>query len=106
MALVVGLTAILTDKIHGVATRNVLRVALHELLRAIPKSGDGLKVFVQTDDEAVLLVVLLHEAEWIVADVTVELDAGLHAPVVLVVHHQWVAEEEARLVAAHMAIAL
>lgn len=105
VALVVGLTAILTDKLHGIATGDVLGVGLQELLHAIPECGDGVNVFVQTDDKAVLLIILLHEAERIVADITVELDAGLHAPVVFVVHHQRVAEEEARLVAAHMAIA-
>lgn len=105
VALVVGLTAILTDKLHGIATGNVLGVGLQELLHAIPERGDGVDVLVQTDNKAVLLVVLLHEAERVVANITVELDAGLHAPVVFVVHHQRVAEEEARLVAAHVAIA-
>lgn len=104
VALVIGLTAVLTNKLHGVTAGDVLRVTLHELLHAIPESGNGINVFVQTDDKAVLLIVLLHEAEWVMADVAIELDAGLHAPIVFVVHHQRMAEKEARLVAAHMAI--
>ena len=106
VALVVGLTAVLTDKVHGVAAGNVLGMVLHKLLDAIPQGRDRLVVLVQTDDKTVLLVVFLHKAEWVMAHVAEELNAGLHAPVVLVVHHERMAEEEAGLVAAHMAIAL
>ena len=106
MALVVGLTTVLADEVHGVAGGDVLGVVLHKLLDTIPQGRDGLVVLVQTDDKAVLFAVFLHEAEWVVGHVAEELNAGLHAPVVLVVHHERMAEEEARLVAAHVAIAL
>ena len=83
----------------------MLRVVLDELLDAVPKSRDGLDIFVETEHEAVLLLILGHEAEGVVVDVAEELDARLDAPVPLVVHHQWLAEEEAGLEAAHVAVA-
>lgn len=106
MTLVVSLTTILTDEVHSIVLLNVLRVVLHKALHAVPESGDSLDVLEQTDDEAVLLVVLLHESERVTGNVAEELDAGLHAPVVLVVQHQLVAEKESRFVAAHVTVAL
>lgn len=106
MALVVGLSAVITQEVDRVSIDDVLGVVAHELLHAVPQGRDGVVVFVKTEHETVLLVVLLHEAEGVKGNIAVELDAGLHAPIVLVVHHQRVAEKEARLVTAHVSIAL
>lgn len=105
MALVVGLAAIVTEESHGVALGNVLGVVLDELGNAVPEGGDGLEILVETEDEAVLLLVLVHVAEGVVVDVAVELDARLDTPVVVVVHHERLAEEEAGLEAAHVTVA-
>lgn len=105
MALIVGITAIITQEAHGIILGNMLRVVLHELLGAIPKGGDGVDVLIQTENEAVLLTTFLHDTEGIVVNIAVELDGGLNAPVVLVVHHEGVAEEEAGLEAAHVTVA-
>lgn len=105
MALVVGLATIVTEESHGVALSNVLGVVLDELGNAVPEGRDSLEVLVKAEHEAVLLVVLVHEAERIVVDVAVELDARLDAPVVVVVHHEGLAEEEAGLKTAHVAVA-
>lgn len=105
MAVVVRATVIVTQEAHRVIRRNVLGVVLHELLGAVPKRGDGLAILVQAENEAVLLVVLLHDAEGVVVDVAVELDGGLDTPVVLVVEHQIVLEEEAGLESAHVTVA-
>lgn len=105
VAFVVGLAAVVAEEAHGVALGNVLWVVLDKLLDAIPESGDGLDVLVQAKNEAVLLVVLVHEAEGVVVDVAEQLDAGLHTPVVVVVEHELLSEEETGLKSAHVAVA-
>lgn len=105
VAVVVRDTTIVAKEAHRVPFSNVLRVVLHELLDTVPESGNRLHVFVQAEHEAVLLVILLHEAEGVVVDIAEQLDAGLDAPVVFVVHHQRLTEEKARLEAAHVAVA-
>lgn len=104
MAVVVVFTTVVTQELHRVVGRNVLGVVLHELLGALPQRRNGSWVLVQTENEAVLLALLGHQTEGVVVDVAVELDGGLHSPVVFVVHHQRLAEEEARLEAAHVAV--
>lgn len=79
-------------------------MGLHELLRAVPQSRNGLDVFIQAEHEAVLFVVLLHELERIFMNIAKEFDAWLDSPVVLVLKHQRVTEEETRLEATHVAI--
>lgn len=105
MAVIVAISAVVAQKAHGVARHNVLRMFLHKRLHTIPQRRDGFDVFVQTQDEAVFLFVRLHEQEWIVVDVAVQLDARLDTPVPLELEHQGVSEEEARLESAHMAVA-
>lgn len=82
----------------------MLGVVLHKLLGALPQSRNGSRVLVQAENEAVLFALLGHHTEGVVVDVAVELDGGLHSPVVFVVHHQRLAEKEARLEAAHVTV--
>lgn len=105
MAFVVGLSAIVTQKLHRVIFSDMLRVVLHELFDAVPEGRDGLVVLIQTQHETVLFVVLLHVSERVEADVAVQLDAGLNTPVVLKLLHQFVPEEEPGLVTAHVPVA-
>lgn len=105
MAVVVRLSFVIADPFEGVALDDVLRVGCGEVLDGVPEGGNGLDVFVQAKGEAVLFVVLGHELEGVVFDVAEQLDAGLNAPVPLVVHHQGVAEEEAGFVSAHVPVA-
>lgn len=79
---------------------------VHELLHAIPESRNSIEIFIQTQNEAILLVVFLHESERVEADVTEQFNAGLHAPIILVVQHQRVPEEESGLVTAHVSVTL
>jgi len=104
MAVVIGVASIITQEAHGVALGNVLRVVLDELLGAVPKSRDGLDVLVQAQDEAVLLVILLHEAEGIVVNIAEELDRGLDTPVVVIAGEQRRSEEVSRVEATHIPV--
>lgn len=104
MAVVVVFTTVVTQELHRVVGCNVLGVVLDKLLGALPQSRNSSRVLVQTENEAVLFALLGHQTEGIVVDVAVELDGGLHSPVVFVVHHQRLAEEEARLEAAHVSV--
>lgn len=105
MATIVGLASIVTQKAHGVIFRNMLGMRLHELLGAVPQRWNGLHVFVQTQHETVLLLVIGHKFEDIIVDVAEKLDAWLNTPVPFVIHHQWLTEEEARFESAHMTVA-
>ncbi len=105
MAVVVRFTVIIAEELHRVVLGNVLREVLCEVLGGVPERGNGLDVFVQTEGEAVFLLLLGHELESIVVDIAVELNTGLDTPVPLIVKHQWVAEKETGLVAAHVSVA-
>lgn len=104
MTVVVGLSAIVRKEAHAVTLCNVLRVALHPFLGAVPERRDSLNIFVQTEDKRVLLLVLGHERERIVCNVAEKLNRRLNTPVPLVIQHQGVSEEKARLVATHVTI--
>lgn len=105
MTVIIGVSTIITQESHGVSFNDVLRVCLHELLGAVPKSWDSLDVFVQTQDETVLLFVIGHEFESIVVDIAEQLNAWLNTPVPLKLLHQRVLEEESRFESTHMAVA-
>jgi len=105
MAVVVSIATIIAQESHRVSFRNMLGVVLDKLLDAFPEGGDSLDVFVQTEHKTVLLVVFLHEAEWVIMNIAEQLDARLNAPVVFVVHHQRLTEEESRLKTAHVSVA-
>lgn len=105
MAVVVLLSAVVTQEAHRVTLRDVLRVILHELLGRVPKSRNGFQVLVQTQDEAVLLLVVGHVLERVIVDIAEQLNARLNSPVPLVVQHRLLAEEEPRFKSAHVTIA-
>lgn len=84
----------------------MLRVLLHKLLHGVPQTGNGLVVLVQTDDEAVLLIVLFHVSERVETDVAEQFDARFNPPVELIWLHQFMAVEKARLVPTHVSVAL
>jgi hypothetical protein len=105
VAVIVGVSTVITEIRHGVTLGNVLRMVLHKLLDTVPKRWNGLNVFVQAEHEGVLLAVISHELEGVVVDVAEKLDAWLHTPVPLVVQHQWLLEEEPGLETAHVSVA-
>lgn len=106
VALVIVLSTIITQETHRIILGDMLRVIFHELLHAVPERRDSINVFVQTQDEAVFLIVVLHKTEWVKCDVAKQLNARFHAPVKFVVHHQGMAEKEARFITTHVPIAL
>lgn len=104
VAVVVGLTAVVGNEVHGVVRGDVLRVVLHEILDTVPERWNSLNVLVQRKHERVLLAVVPHELESIIVDIAEQLHARLHTPIPLIVKHQLLLEEETRLKAAHMAV--
>ena len=94
MAVVVRVSTIITQKTHRVLLGNVLRMILEESLCSIPQGRNSLHILVQTQHETVLLLVVGHKLEWIIVDVAEKLNAWLDSPIPLVVHHQWLSEEE------------
>ena len=95
MAMIVTLSIIVTQPVQSVVLGDMLGVLFDELLGAVPYGGDGLNVFVETEDKAIDLLMLGHVPEWIEADVAEELDARFHSPVPLIFHEQGLTEEEA-----------
>lgn len=104
MALVVGVSVVVTEEFHRVVFVDVLGMLLDELLDTVPEGGNGLDVLVQADDKAVFLLVVSHELEGIVVNVAEQLDTRLDSPVPFVVHHQGLSEEEARFEPAHVTV--
>ena len=104
VAVVVCLAAVVGEEVHGVSRCDVLRVVLHELLDAVPEGWDSLNVLVKRQHERVLLAVVSHELESIIVDIAEQFHARLHTPIPLIVEHQLLLKEEARLKATHMAI--
>lgn len=105
VAVVVGVAAIVTEEGHGVVFGNVLRKLLDESLGRVPEGRNRLDIFVQTEHEAVLLVIVADKLEGVVADVAEKLNARFDAPVVAELLHDRVLEEEAGFVATHMSVA-
>lgn len=85
MAMVVSLAFIIADEFQRIAFHNVFRMSSSKVLDGVPKSRDGFDILVQTKGKAVLLLVLRHPCKRIVVNITVEFNAGLNAPVLLVI---------------------
>ena len=105
MTVVVCLAIVITQETHRVISSDVLGVLLHERFRAVPQRWNRFDILVQAQHKAVLLLVILHVFEWIIVNVTKQLNARLNPPVVLELIHERMSEEEARLETAHMPIA-
>ena len=71
MAMVVSISAIVTQETHGISLSDVLRVSLHKLLGAIPQSWNGFHIFVQAQHKTVFLLVVRHKFEGIVVNVAI-----------------------------------
>lgn len=105
MALVVCVTSVVTQEGHGVVGVDMLWMVFDEFLCAFPQGGNGLDVFIQTQNEAVLFAIVLHELERIVVDVAEQFNTGFNAPVVLELMQQRVSKKEARFESAHVSVA-
>jgi hypothetical protein len=105
VAMIVRVTAIITQEGHGIVLCDVLGMLFHEFFHAIPERRNRLDVLVQTQHETVLLLVLGHVAERIVVDIAKHLDARLDAPIPFVAVHDRMLEEKARLITAHVSVA-
>lgn len=73
----------------------MLGMSFDELLGAFPKGGNGLDVFVQAEDEAILLLVVFHVFEGVIMNITEKFDTGLHSPVIFELSQKRMSEEEA-----------
>lgn len=104
MATIVSFPFILTQPVHCVPLDYVLRVGFDEFLGTVPKRGNCLNIFVEADHKTVLLAVFLHILERIETNITVQLNAWLNPPIPLVLIHQRLAEEKARLKPTHVPI--
>ena len=103
--MVIAFTIIIAQKGHGVIVRDVLWMLLYEALDTIPKCWNRLHILVQTQDKAVLLLIVFHEPEGVVVDIAKKLYTWLHTPVVLELVHQRMSEEKARLKSTHVPVA-
>ena len=99
-------TPIITDKAHRVSGSNMLGMISNKILDTIPQRRNCLRVLVQTQDEAILFVALLHDTKRIKRNITKQTDTRLDAPIVLVVLHQRMPIKEASLEPTHESIAL
>lgn len=104
MAHVVGLAAVVGDEVHEVVAVDELWELRGEVLDGAPEGPDGGLVLADGEDEAVLLVVDLHELEEVVLDVAEQRDVVVDSPVVLVLVEELALPEEAGLVAAHVSV--
>ena len=91
-------------EVQTVVLSEIVGVFGNELFGLIPQSGDCIVVFVKRHCEAVSFVVHLHEYEWIIVKIAVELDTRFDTPVVIEVKGEFVAEEEAGLVSTHVTV--
>lgn len=105
MAVVVGVSTIVANKAHRIAFYNIFWLFFDEFLHAVPQCRNCFHIFKQTQHERVLFVVVGHEFESIIVNITKELNAGLNAPVPLILQHKRLLKEEARLEPTHVPVA-
>lgn len=94
MTPVVSLPTVIAQEAHRVVCREILRIFADKLLDGVPQGRNRLDVLVEGDCEAIHLALVLHDQEWVVGNVTEELDRRLDAPVVIVARQQWVTVKE------------
>lgn len=78
--------------------------AVLEFSYGVPKAGDRFDVLVEADDKTVLYLVLGQEAERVEGNIAKQIHTWLYSPIVVVIHHQRMAEEKARFKSAHVAV--
>ena len=105
VAVIVRGPIVTTQELHGIVLGDMFGMLGHESLDTIPKRRDGLDIFIQTQNEAVLLPIVPHVFERIIANVAVKLNAGFNAPVPFKLLHQGMLEEKSRLEATHVPVA-
>ena len=74
-----------------------------ELFGRFPECRDRFNVFGEGYDERVDLVVFAHKGEGVVVDGTVKVNVGFYAPIPGIFQQKWMAKEEARVIATHVA---
>ncbi len=82
----------------------IFRVGFGETHGFGPEGGDGFRVVVEVDGEAVGFVVVLHVAENVVIDIAEEMYFGFHSPVVSHVFQGGVVVEFAAVPATHLVV--
>lgn len=95
MAFVISITPIVTQESHGIVWGDMFGMSLDELLGALPQRRNGFNVFVQAEHETVLLLVVLHVAEWVIMNIAEQFDAWFDSPVILELVEERMTEEEA-----------
>ena len=92
------------EEVDGGILIEVVFVLVEELERFWPQGGHCFLCVVQADDEAVDLVVHLHEFEDVIVDVAKIVCVGFKSPVVLKLPHSRVVEEVDAVVPAHVVV--
>lgn len=105
MAQIIRIATVIAYEIQVVILCDVLWELVDEFLGSLPEGLDSCLVLWQTNDEAVLLVIVPHELEGVEMNVTEVFYAGLYTPIVVKLKHEFVSEKESRLIAAHVPVA-
>jgi hypothetical protein len=71
---VVRLPSIIRQKLHRVVFGDRFRVLFHEFANGLPECRDGGFVFEERDGESVFHLLVLHDEEGIIVEITEELD--------------------------------
>lgn len=90
---------------HCIVRMKVLVVRCQEFECLWPELWNRLRRVVQLNGKAVGLVVVLHEAEDIVVDITEEVHLGLDSPIVLHIRKSWMLVKQPRIPATHLVVA-
>lgn len=105
VTLVISIAVIIAEDFQRVVFVDVFRMLLDELLDTVPERGNSFDILVKRDNETIFFLVVAHELEWIIVNITEKFNTWLNSPVPFVIHHQGLSEEEARFESAHMSIA-
>ena len=94
MAVIICLAIRIAQPTHSVIIRNILGLVFHEIFDGIPQVWNGRAELQQGDCPAVRFVVLLHELEGVLHDITVEVNIRFDTPIPTVFLEKLVLEEE------------
>ena len=87
MTVIVAFPPIVAQPTHTIVIRDVFRMRLYKFLGAVPYGWDCFSILVETQNKAILFLVLYHEFEGVKADITEQLDARLDTPIPFILHH-------------------